>query len=314
MKVILSFVIALSFILCPISPVIVLGDSFKPADLDLKDVDVYEYAYRNWPNANWAKWTSIAIKSRRGTRRRVYIWFDTNKLKAKSGRLDKVELVLQGYLNTGNKTKINIYRVTKEWNAGTGTYHSGQVEPTARNSEITWNNQPAWDGKKIWSFTYAESKTMTPIKFDITTLVKSWASGKHRNYGLVIVGEREESANYQVTFSSSETPKEEDMPQILVNEDNKKCNKTLWGTQAAGWGHAKNAVLDGNTLILDKAGTIISQKGENAGYAIWSKGKAFLVVRAGETSVGKILPAGKYRVIAGLGQKLKKARIELCIH
>jgi len=294
-------------------PTEMMADTFEPDDVGLQDVDVYEYTYQNWDNANWAKWGSMSLKSKPGTRRRTYIWIDINMLQARATNLNRVELVLHTYLATGSKIKINIFRVTSPWNAGTGTYHSGQTEPSAPSGEITWNNQPGWDAQNIWSSSFAEKKERVPIRFDITKLVASWVSGEVPNYGLVLVGENESSANYQVVFDSSESSKSEFFPRIAVNESSSECLNKLWGTQVAGEGHARNAILDGNRLTLNNQGVIVSQSGEHAGYAIWSAGRAVLTVNEGGTSVGNQLPAGEYTVIAGLGDRLRKSSILLCI-
>ncbi|MBN2134492.1 MAG: DNRLRE domain-containing protein [Acidobacteria bacterium] len=298
---------------------LISAEILKPEDVEFKDVDVYEYSYRNWDNANWAQWSTLGVYSSRGTRRRTYISFDVNKLKAKTSNLNKVELVFQGYVTTGSKAKINIYRIKEAWNAGTGTYHSGQVEPNARAGEITWNKQPEWDAEKVWSHANTENKKTAPIRFDITELVKSWVSGKNENYGLVIICDNELNGTAKLMFNSSETTKPELLPTIQVNEKGDiaeipgKCQNLLWGTQIAGSGHMKNAKVNGNRIILERTGKIVSQKGDHAGYSIWSGGKSILTVRKGASAVGCTLPAGQYQLLAGIGDKLQQARVELCI-
>jgi len=85
----------------------------------------------------------------------------------------------------------------------------------------------------------------------------------------------------------------------------------LWGTQVAGSGHAKNAKTDGNTLVLTAPATIVSVKADCDSYTIWSvvtreNRTASAVLSGGKGRpdlVGKTLPAGSYRVLAGLGNK-----------
>jgi len=96
--------------------------------------------------------------------------------------------------------------------------------------------------------------------------------------------------------------------------------KTLWGKQIAGSGHARNAVLDGNTLVLSAPATITSVEGDTAYYCIWTvvtpqnrNARSVLCGGTGrEDIVGKILPAGSYRVIPGLnGKSVVYVTIEL---
>jgi len=285
------------------------------ADLvDFKDVDVYEYAYRNWDNANFARWGSMSISSGMGTRRRVYIWFDVNALKAESGDLDRVELVLSASLAAGSQVKINVHRVTSQWNPGNGTYHSGSDEPNAAPGQISWNNQPAWDAQTVWTSVEVRQSNLTKIRFDITKLVAAWASGEVANLGLVIVGENEASGNYKVVFDSIDSSVPERRPVIAVNEGGSRpCMVELWGTQKKGWGHTVNAEVDGNKINLASNGVILSQSGENAGFTIWSGGSPFLTVNPGGTAVGQLLPPGEYSVLAGLGERLRLAEARLCI-
>ncbi len=298
---------------CLFAPLVLEARTFGPTELNLKDVDVYEYSYRNWDNANWSRWGSMSIASGNGTRRRVYLKFDVGELQARAGNLNKVELVLHGNLSTGEKVQVNVYRVTEGFNVGTGTYHSGEVEPTAPVGQITWNNQPAWDAGTLWSFTVAEKREMAPLRFDITRLVAGWIAGAYPNHGLVIVGANESSSSYKVVFSSSESSNSQLFPQIVVNEGTVNCPVSLWGTQEIGWGHTENARLDGNSAVLNTGGIITSQSGEHDGYSIWSGGTSMLSINSGGTSVGSRLPAGEYTVIPGLGDRLRKARVDLCI-
>lgn len=100
-------------------------------------------------------------------------------------------------------------------------------------------------------------------------------------------------------------------PEYASNKDT--CDLTLWGTQKKGTGPLSNAVTDGNKIFLPAGGKILSQKGENDGYALWSQGISIFVVNSGESSAGRILPPGEYSVIPGLGENLSSASVELCI-
>ena len=82
----------------------------------------------------------------------------------------------------------------------------------------------------------------------------------------------------------------------------------LWGKQTAGSGHAKNAKIDGNTLVLTATAAITSVEADTEGYSIWSvvtpnNRTASVVMSGGKGKpdiVGKTLAKGSYRVIPGL--------------
>jgi hypothetical protein len=82
----------------------------------------------------------------------------------------------------------------------------------------------------------------------------------------------------------------------------------LWGKQTAGSGHAKNAKVEGNRLVLSKPAKIVKVEGDAKGYTIWSAvtpqnrtARALLSGGVGKaTLVGQTLPAGTYTVLPGL--------------
>jgi hypothetical protein len=289
------------------------GTIIRPNEIDFKDVDVYQYTYRNWDNANWSAWGSLSVASGANTNRRIYIQFDVDKLKSKAGNLDKVELVLNNDSST-RPANINIYRVTERWNAGSGTYHSGETEPTALSGEITWNNQPKWDSSTIVATTsVGPADVKNPVSWDITDLVNGWVSGKYPNYGLVLVEEGEGATESKHIFPSSENTNVDKRPYILVggtpggNVTNPAAAKdiVLWGKQTEGSGMT-NAKTDGNSITLTKTATIVRVEGNAKGYCIWSGGKSVLCGGSirNQNIVGRSLPPGTYRVLPGLhGQK-----------
>ncbi|MFH1477663.1 MAG: hypothetical protein ABIH24_09275 [Verrucomicrobiota bacterium] len=89
---------------------------------------------------------------------------------------------------------------------------------------------------------------------------------------------------------------------------NKTNEVVMWGKQIAGSGHAKNAKIDGNTLVLTAVATITSVEADAEGYSIWSvvtpENRTAAVVMSGGKGkpdiVGKTLAQGSYRVIPGL--------------
>lgn len=188
---------------------------------DWEEVDVYEYNYRNWPNANWAEWATVAVGSRLGgeaSSRRTYLIFDTDKYLSKWDGKEKVELEFWGDSRKPTGADISIYRVSSPWNPGTGTYISGKPMPTAQDNEITWNNQPNIDFTREWaSLSIPANASYSNWRWDITDLVREWKNQSFPNYGLVMMikGEGTVVANY--SFSSSEHTK--DRPRLVIGGD-----------------------------------------------------------------------------------------------
>ncbi|MBU0715882.1 MAG: hypothetical protein KJ964_11050 [Verrucomicrobia bacterium] len=96
---------------------------------------------------------------------------------------------------------------------------------------------------------------------------------------------------------------------------------TLWGKQIAGSGHAKNAKLEGDTLVLAAPAKIISVKADCDAYSIWSavtpeNRQAKVVLSGGKGRkdiVGQTLQAGSYRVIPGLDDKKNTAMVTITL-
>lgn len=178
-------------------------------DVGLEDVDVYQYSYRNWDNANWAKWGSLALSSNvdgiPNTNRRIYFRLDPAPLAAAVASGARVLLQLTSAETSTGSGDIELFRVVTPWNPGNGTYHSGQDEPDATPGEITWNAQPVIDFSRSWARVSMSPGTHT-LPFDITDLVKAWLAGDFPNYGVVLVGANEGSASYHYVFSSTESP------------------------------------------------------------------------------------------------------------
>ena len=145
------------------------------------DSHVFAYSYRNWNNANWGKWGIIGAGWQvPGGEKRAYLKFDLPKVPVKRAIL-KLYLYNIGGSNTAT---LGVYRVLEPWNEGTDTYHPGKVERTAKEGEITWNNQPAFDPHPVVTFK-PPAEINRWVFVDITPLVRMWLSGKP-NYGLMI--------------------------------------------------------------------------------------------------------------------------------
>lgn len=145
------------------------------------DGDVYAYSYRNW---NWANWgqnvTMGAGWNPTGGGRRSYLRFD---LPASQG-FSRAVLRLYQYHSAGSVHSLGVYRVTSQWNEGTDTYHSGQVEEKADPGELCWMQQPSFDPVPVATFNSANTVPAW-VDIDITSLVQKWQGGT-ANYGLMI--------------------------------------------------------------------------------------------------------------------------------
>lgn len=210
------------------SPDITCSTQFQPdttlstteTESSIRDARVYEYPYRNWDDANWGGWESLALKSEvngiPNTRGRIFLWFDPSTISYNPGT-DRVLLNLV-HLPTeqSGEIKAYVYRVTEDWNEGEGTYHPGQEEADALGT-ISWNNQPGYDSSKIWAEQelYPSASVYT-VSWDITELTDGWISGEFPNFGLVIVGEGEGVTSYSHIFASSEASDVALRPSIVV--------------------------------------------------------------------------------------------------
>ena len=145
------------------------------------DSHVFAYSYRNWNSANWGKWEVIGVGWQvPGGEKRAYLKFNLPKVSCKRATL---RLYLYN-IGGSNSATLGVYRVLESWSEGTDTYHSGQVEKTAKPGEITWNNQPAFDPHPIAVFK-PPAEVNRWVSVDITPLVNMWLSGRP-NYGLMI--------------------------------------------------------------------------------------------------------------------------------
>ena len=146
------------------------------------DGDVYAYSYRNWNWANWGRYANMGAGwNPTGGEKRAYLKFD---LPASLGTSRRAVLKLYQTHRAGSVHTLGVYRVTSPWNEGTGTYHSGQVEPTAALGELCWMQQPSFNPVPVATFSSA-SAVPAWVEVDITSLVQQWQTGTP-NYGLVI--------------------------------------------------------------------------------------------------------------------------------
>lgn len=202
------------------------GGSSQPTiisadEVGLVDVDVYEYTYRNWNNANWGTHPAIVLGSRVGgipdTGRRIYVGFNHWPLAQAAASGARILLRFTTTDAASGQPDINVYRVASSWSEGTGVYHSGEREPNAAPGEISWSNQPSIDRSRVWSTT-SLAPGRDHVDFDVTELVNSWLSGQFTNHGLVLIGQNEGTASYHWIFPSSETGDMATRPMLVTGD------------------------------------------------------------------------------------------------
>lgn len=85
-----------------------------------------------------------------------------------------------------------------------------------------------------------------------------------------------------------------------------RINKRLWGTQKAGWGHAVNARVTGNSITLNAPARIFKVTGNATGakgFCLWTNRHAILCggTNRANSIVGSILQPGTYTVLPRAG-------------
>lgn len=86
----------------------------------------------------------------------------------------------------------------------------------------------------------------------------------------------------------------------------KKQNKVLWGKQIAGWGHSKNAKVEGNRLTFTTPVKILKIQGNATGvkgFCLWANRHSILCggTDSAHSIVGQILQPGTYTVLPRAG-------------
>jgi hypothetical protein len=90
----------------------------------------------------------------------------------------------------------------------------------------------------------------------------------------------------------------------------KALNKTLWGEQKAGWGHAVNASTKGNRITLNSPAKILHVSGNATGvrgFCLWKNRQAVLCGGTDKkhSIVGRVLQPGTYSVLPRAGTYVK---------
>lgn len=170
----------------------------------------------SWPavvNSNFGEYNSAAPDFHKVIRSESWQWtagrndtirglmqFDLGNLKAED--ILKAELNLWHYSNPRftkqvGENAMDMHLITEDWD----------------ESQVTWNNQPAWQKDQPTSFPKSTSETQDYTKLDVTDLLK--AHQKANAHGLMLKL-KNETPFAGLSFASTEHPDENLRPTLLL--------------------------------------------------------------------------------------------------
>jgi hypothetical protein len=179
--------------------------------------------YRGSYDGNYGKADYLTLYNGGSPDYRSVLWFDLSTVKLPVGAVvTSVQLNLS--CTSSSNVANQVYRVTRSWTEGTGTY--GNTKDGA-----TWK---AYDGANLWSTAGGDydkttnygsgangivaSKTVAagPVSFDITALAKQWLAGQVPNYGVMLT--IPSNAYYVATkYSARESGDATKRPTLVIN-------------------------------------------------------------------------------------------------
>ena len=138
------------------------------------------------PDTNYGSETYLKTGGDPGETLRTYIQFNLNPLPS-TAVITSAGLSLWYYdiFPSAEERQLVAYKVTSSWN----------------ESLITWNNQPNFSTTVVDTETVPASATNSFITWDVTNLVKSWASGTVTNCG-VMLSDSTGGEGFKVFYSS----------------------------------------------------------------------------------------------------------------
>lgn len=98
---------------------------------------------------------------------------------------------------------------------------------------------------------------------------------------------------------------------ILAVGEEAADGMVLWGKKTKDCCGGPGIRVSGSEIVLDRAAKIISVEGSARYYCIEASGKAVLCGGDEDDVVGKLIPAGRYKVVPALRGKQKKAAISI---
>ncbi|MBZ9788459.1 DNRLRE domain-containing protein [Psychroflexus sp. CAK57W] len=133
----------------------------------------------------------VFINTNSGNQENIFIEFDLSELDSDLSISNAVLSLVQGK-GTGENGDIvfNVYRVTKPWVEGSGSYYENTPGLNWNSTGITDWETPGGDfagtvyASAVGNFSNPEG---TVYNLDITTLANEWLYGIYPNYGLVLV-------------------------------------------------------------------------------------------------------------------------------
>lgn len=127
---------------------------------------------------------------------RSYCWYQLPGL-PDGAQIDSASLSFNMYLNLSDNTKIELHKVTSDWD----------------QASLTWNNQPTYAAN---SESFVSGNTIGWWNFDITNLVSTWYQGTQPNYGVALLASPE-SANRRGFRSANYTTDISARPKLTIN-------------------------------------------------------------------------------------------------
>ena len=182
--------------------------TFQPSG-DGKDT----YLVSGSPNQNYGASVDMDIKG--DDNRRVLMEFDLSGIPANS--IIKTATLTLYVISTGAPPNpvVNVTRVTRAWDEGTGTGSITKDGATWDNA--TGNNKWTTSGgdfdSKIWATTTITGANRY-YSWDVAELVRSWANGTYSNYGMLIRTDTTSSGT--TTFASSDNTNASRRPNLTV--------------------------------------------------------------------------------------------------
>ena len=180
-----------------------------------KDVQIFKYLFfgKQEANGNYGALDSLTLYN--GLNESVYrslLKFDLSSL-PKNAEIQSAYLQLWASV-ASDGTMNNLYRITKPWTEGTGTWGNtvDGASWTRSDGQILWDQEGAdFDLNLVTLF----NPQVGFNNFDLTDLVKKWVTGEVQNYGLVMT--IPENLSYTKTiYASKEYGDASKRPRLVV--------------------------------------------------------------------------------------------------
>ncbi|NEV95003.1 DNRLRE domain-containing protein [Psychroflexus sp. YR1-1] len=152
----------------------------------------------------------VFLESKSGEQENIFIEFDLSNLESDYGITNANLRLVQGEgTGTNGIIAFDVYRVTKPWIEGNGSYYEKVPGLNWNSSGITDWETPGGDfaGTVYASSTANYSNPEgTVYNIDITTLANEWLYGIYPNYGLVLVPQTTSNPWFSIHSDDAKNP------------------------------------------------------------------------------------------------------------